>query len=172
MKWKEYPVLFSSPESSKFCSSKPVEGGREDALFEKYIFFTAWSFSADFNRSIIVMGLAWGEVIGIKFGRKRTAFGDGVTTVTQALCRAGCAVDMNRLQYFLFFFLFFFFLLRPGGRKSHRQCQVQAQDHQQVETRRQGVKPPLRNTTFHPLLESSVPGSEEGLGWRTAFLWV
>lgn len=54
------------------------------------------------------MGLAWGEVIGIKFGRKRTAFGDGVTTVTQALCRAGCAVDMNRLQYFLFFFLFFF----------------------------------------------------------------
>ena len=170
MKWKEYPVLFSSLQSSKFCSSKPMEGGREDALFEKYISFTAWSFSADFSRSIIVMGLALGQVIGIKVWKKENSIRGWSDHSYSGTLQSRLCCRREPLTVFPVFL--FFFLLRPGGRKKHRQCQVQAQDHPQVETKRQGVKPPPHNTTFHPLSGSSVPGSEEGLGWRTAFLWV
>ena len=50
-----------------------MEGSRKDAAFEKYITFTAWSFSAYFNRSIIIMGLAWGKVAGIKGWKKQNS---------------------------------------------------------------------------------------------------
>lgn len=90
--------------------------------------------------------------------------------VTQALCRARVCCRREPLTVFpVFLFFIFLFLLRPGGRKNHRQCQVQAQDHQDVETQRQGVKPPPHKRAFPSSWKAASQALRRGLGGEFLF---